>query len=105
MILFIDNITFMESIPYKYDLFIIYLIVSNLIGFLCMLVDKRRAVLHQWRIRESTLLLLALIGGSFGIFLGMTIFHHKTRKLRFVIGIPAILIIQFLFLCYSRGFL
>lgn len=89
----------MEPIPYFGQALMIYLIVMNLIGFLCMLIDKRKAILHQWRISEHTLLSLAVFGGGLGILLGMIVFHHKTRKLKFVFVIPLILILQFLFFC------
>ena len=57
-------------------------------------IDKRRAKRDAWRIRERTLFLLALFGGSLGAMAGMWIFHHKTRHWYFVIGMPAILILQ-----------
>lgn len=69
-----------------------------------MLIDKRRAIFRQWRIRENTLLLLALFGGSFGILLGMIVFHHKTQKPKFFIGIPLILIFQLFIIYYGYSF-
>ena len=59
---------------------IIYLIIINLIAFLAMFIDKKKAQKGKWRIKESTLLILALIGGSIGAISGMYIFHHKTQK-------------------------
>ena len=73
---------------------IIYLIVINLISFLAMYIDKRKAKYGRWRIPEQTLLILALIGGSIGAIAGMYTFRHKTKKLRFSIGFPVILILQ-----------
>ena len=75
---------------------IIYLLVINLIAFLAMLIDKRKAQKGRWRIKESTLLILALIGGSIGAISGMYTFHHKTQKPRFYIGFPVIIILQIL---------
>ena len=75
---------------------IIYLLVINLIAFLAMLIDKRKAQKGRWRIKESTLLILALIGGSIGAISGMYTFHHKTQKPRFCIGFPVIIILQIL---------
>lgn len=66
----------------------------NLAAFAAMGIDKRRAKRGAWRIRERTLFLLALFGGSLGAMAGMWIFHHKTRHWYFVIGMPAILILQ-----------
>ena len=76
--------------------FIIYLVVINLIAFLAMYIDKRKAKYGKWRIPEQTLLVLAIIGGSIGAISGMYIFHHKTQKPRFYIGFPIIIILQIL---------
>ncbi len=57
-------------------------------------IDKRKAIKKRWRIRESTLFLIAFVGGSIGAILGMRIFHHKTKHWYFVYGIPLILLIQ-----------
>jgi len=61
-----------------------------------MLIDKYRAQKNQWRIRESTLIGIAVIGGSIGIFLGMRLFRHKTKHAKFYIGVPLILALQLL---------
>lgn len=82
----------------------LYLAVINLIGFAMMGIDKRRAVKKQWRIRESSLFLVALIGGSAGCLIGMRTFHHKTKHWYFVYGMPAILVLQiFLALMAKRA--
>ena len=73
---------------------LIYLIVINLIAFLAMYIDKKRAKWGKWRIKESTLFLLVLLGGGVGGIAGMYTFRHKTKKPGFVIGFPAILIIE-----------
>ena len=75
---------------------IIYLIIVNIIAFLAMFIDKKKAEKNRWRIKESTLLILALIGGSIGAIAGMYVFHHKTQKPRFYIGIPIIIVLQIL---------
>ena len=75
-------------------LLICYFLIVNLIGFLSMYVDKRRARKHLWRIPETTLFIIAIIGGSIGSIVGMHLFRHKTRPWYFVYGMPAILIIQ-----------
>lgn len=74
--------------------FIIYLIVINIIAFLAMYIDKRKAKYGRWRIPEQTLFILAVIGGSIGAIIGMYTFRHKTKKLRFSIGFPLILVLQ-----------
>lgn len=71
-----------------------YVIIINLTGFFLMGIDKRKAVKHAFRIPESTLFIVALIGGSLGSLLGMYVFHHKTRHWYFVYGMPAILLLQ-----------
>lgn len=71
-----------------------YLLIVNAAAFLLMLIDKVKAKKNRWRIRESTLMLWAAIGGSIGALAGMYTFRHKTRHRKFTIGIPAILALQ-----------
>lgn len=71
-----------------------YLLVINVTGYVLMFIDKRRAQNNQWRIKEATLFLTAAIGGSIGSMLGMKVFRHKTKHLSFLIGMPAIFIVQ-----------
>ena len=73
---------------------LIYLVIINLIAFLAMYIDKKRAKWGRWRIKESTLFTLVLLGGGIGGIAGMHTFRHKTKKMRFVIGFPAILIVE-----------
>ncbi len=75
---------------------IIYVIAINIIAFLAMFIDKRKAEKGKWRIKEATLLVLALVGGSIGATIGMYRFHHKTKKARFFIGIPVMIFLQIL---------
>ena len=63
-------------------------------------IDKLKAKKGKWRITESTLLLLAIIGGSIGAFLGMKVWHHKTMHKKFKYGIPLIIILQLGVLLY-----
>ena len=72
-------------------LLLYYLLIISAAGFLLMLVDKWKAKKNRWRIRESTLLIVAALGGSVGSLLGMYIFRHKTLHLKFTLGIPLIL--------------
>lgn len=73
---------------------IIYLIVINLITFLAMFIDKRKAKKGKRRIPEKTLFILVALGGGIGGIAGMYTFRHKTKKARFIIGFPAILIFE-----------
>ena len=75
-------------------LILFYLLIVNAVAFLLMLVDKQKARKKLWRIPESTLLLSAAIGGSIGSLTGMYTFRHKTKHLKFTLGVPAILILQ-----------
>ncbi|MDY3225748.1 MAG: DUF1294 domain-containing protein [Candidatus Faecousia sp.] len=72
-------------------LLLCYLLIINAAGFLLMLVDKWKAKKNRWRVRESTLLLVAALGGSVGSLMGMYAFRHKTKHLKFTLGIPLIL--------------
>lgn len=74
--------------------FLLYLLLINAAAFLLMLVDKLKARKNRWRIPERTLFGSALLGGSIGALLGMYTFRHKTKHLRFTLGMPAILIAQ-----------
>lgn len=76
------------------ELLIVYVVAVNAVAFVVYGVDKYKAQKAKWRIRESTLLLLAAIGGSAGAWLGMKIWRHKTRHAKFRYGVPAILLIQ-----------
>ena len=75
---------------------IIYIIVINIIAFVTMYWDKRRAIKGKWRVKENTLLFLVILGGGIGAIVGMYTFRHKTKKMAFVIGFPLILICQIL---------
>lgn len=80
----------------KLPWFVYYLIAINLVGAALMFIDKRKAIRHKWRISEKTLFLAALLGGSAGCIFGMYTFRHKTRHLSFVIGMPAIFLVEML---------
>lgn len=75
-------------------LILLYLLIVNAIAFILMLADKRMAQNNLWRIPEATLLMSAAIGGSIGSLAGMYTFRHKTKHLKFTLGVPAILIAQ-----------
>ena len=88
-------------------IFILYGIIVNIAGFAAMGIDKSRARRKAWRIPESTLFLIALLGGSIGALRGMYGFRHKTRHWYFVWGMPAILILQaaaILYLLFASPF-
>lgn len=73
---------------------LVYLFIVNALGFTLMLADKHKAKKNLWRIPEATLMGVAAIGGSFGSLLGMYLVRHKTKHLKFTLGIPVILAVQ-----------
>lgn len=79
-----------------------YIVGVNILAFLVYGIDKWQAKKSKWRISEATLLLLAIIGGSIGAWLGMKVWHHKTMHKKFKYGVPAILIIQIILIGYSN---
>ncbi len=70
-----------------------YFLIVNLWGFIQMFIDKRKAERNYWRLSEFTLFIPAILGGAPGCLLGMHLFHHKTKHLKFIIGMPLLLII------------
>ena len=69
-----------------------YLIIINIVTFLVYGIDKWKARKAMWRVREASLFMLAVLGGSIGAWLGMKVWHHKTQHKKFRYGIPAIII-------------
>lgn len=74
---------------------LIYIFLINTAGFMLFYIDKKRAVTDKYRISEKALISVSILGGSVGGMLAMRIFHHKTRKKKFKIGIPTIMCVQF----------
>lgn len=82
-------------------IFLIVFLVMNIVGFILMGVDKSRAKKHQYRIREKTLWLVAILGGAVGSTAGMKYFRHKTKHLQFKFGFPILAIIELIILVYQ----
>ena len=76
--------------------FIIYLVIINFLGFIIMGIDKLKAKRGSRRIPENTLFMFTILGGGVGTILGIYIFRHKTKKKKFTVGMPIILIIEIL---------
>lgn len=72
----------------------IYLAAISLIAFFLTLHDKRAAKKHRWRVKERTLLLVAALGGSVSMLLTMLAIRHKTKHAKFMVGIPAMILVQ-----------
>lgn len=79
---------------------IYYFIIINIIAFITFGIDKYLAINNKYRISEEMLILLSISGGPLGCLVGMYIFHHKTRKVKFKITIP-ILLIMWMFIIFK----
>ena len=78
----------------------LYLLLINIITFALYAIDKLNAKTDSWRISERMLIIFSAVGGSVGALLGMYICRHKTRKNKFKIGVPVLLIIQIILIIY-----
>ena len=81
-------------------LILLYIVLINILTFFIYGIDKLNAKKSKWRVPESTLMGLAIIGGSIGAWLGMKIWHHKTLHKKFKYGVPLILVAQTALCCY-----
>ncbi len=79
---------------------LIFVMFMTWLGYYIMKVDKRYAKEDKRRVRERTLLLIALVGGSLGMYIGMYKFKHKTLHKKFTIGVPVIMLIQLAYVVY-----
>ena len=77
-----------------------YFLGINILAFAATVIDKHNAKTGNWRIREKTLLTLALLGGSITMYFVMRIIRHKTLHNKFMIGLPIIIILQCALLFY-----
>lgn len=81
-------------------LILLYIVLINILTFFIYGIDKLKAKKSKWRVPESTLMGMAIIGGSIGAWLGMKIWHHKTLHKKFKYGVPLILVAQTALCCY-----
>lgn len=77
-----------------YNFFILYLIIINFLSVIITVYDKYCAVHNKWRVKELTLLFFSCLGGSVFMYITMLIIRHKTKKPKFMVGIPFIFILQ-----------
>lgn len=75
-------------------LILLYLFVANVVTFVIFGIDKHKAIKHEWRIPEGSLMGFAALGGALGALLGMKFYRHKTRHAKFTVGVPLILVIH-----------
>ena len=81
---------------------VIYLIVINILGFLIMGLDKHKAKMAERRIPENTLFMFTILGAGIGTIAGMYVFYHKTKKMKFKVGMPLVLILEILIFVYFK---
>ncbi len=78
------------------NILFIYLLLISIFAIIITIYDKLCAIGKHWRVKENTLLLISAIGGSIAMYITMQIIRHKTRHIKFMLGIPIIIIIQLL---------
>jgi len=93
------NLVLNQNIIYAFYIFL----GINLFSFFVMYYDKWKSENHYWRISEKTLFILAFLFGGIGIYFGMFVFHHKTKKWYFILGIPFLIALN-LYLLYQAYF-
>ncbi len=87
------------------DIALWYVVFINAWAFTMYGIDKYKAKHGLWRIPEAALLLVAAVGGSVGAWCGMQVFHHKTRKPKFSIGVPVIFVVEVVLVVYGFRFI
>lgn len=84
------------------EFLLIYLLIISIISCFITIYDKHCAIIGKWRVKEFTLILLSIMGGSMFMYLTMLAIRHKTRKPKFMIGIPIIILCQILIFIFVR---
>lgn len=79
---------------FKLKFIILFFIIMSIVTFIMYFIDKRKAVKKRWRIPEATLLTVSFLGGSFGAFLAMKTFRHKTQHAKFYITVPVMMVLH-----------
>ena len=82
------------------EIIVLYLIILNTMGFMTMHIDKRKAIKHEFRIPEKRIFTICILGGSLGVLTGMYTFRHKTKHVKFIIGIPISILINIVTIYY-----
>lgn len=82
-----------------------YIIIINIISFFIMLYDKKQAIYNNFRISEKTIFIISLLLGGIGTYVGMYVFRHKTKHLKFTIGIPIVIILNIISVFYIFNYL
>ncbi|MCL2405782.1 MAG: DUF1294 domain-containing protein [Defluviitaleaceae bacterium] len=69
-------------------------VLWNIITFWLYALDKKRAKNNQWRIKESTLILVAFLMGGLGAMVGMKVLRHKTQHMQFKVLVPIAVVLN-----------
>lgn len=77
-----------------YNIILVYFLIISIIAVIITVYDKKRAEQNKWRVKESTLLIVSALGGAAAMYTAMQLIHHKTQKLKFMLGIPAMFILH-----------
>ena len=75
-------------------IFIIYYFIISIIGIILTIADKKKAQKGKWRIPEATLMICGLLGAALPMYLTMKKIRHKTKHNKFMIGLPAEMVIH-----------
>lgn len=76
------------------DLIITYLIFISVFAVIVTVYDKILAITNKRRIPERTLMIVSVLGGSLAMYLTMQLIRHKTRKTKFMVGLPIVILLQ-----------
>ena len=74
-----------------------YILFINIFSLMIMCIDKKKARERRWRVSESSLMILGFLGGSIGLLAGMYVLRHKTKHVKFTLGVPMLLLLNLLF--------
>lgn len=83
-----------EEAAHTRTVLLFWFLFINVVAYLVMSDDKKRAKQRRERIPEKTLFLLAAIGGALGVLLAMNTKRHKTKHLSFKVGVPLLLLLN-----------
>lgn len=90
--------------PWYFDLLIIYFVGISLVSVVMTVSDKTSAKKGGWRIPEATLMTLGLFGGALSMYVTMKIIRHKTKHLKFMIGLPLEIAFHAVLMCLAIYF-
>ncbi len=94
----ISSLIFVVEVMMK--ILVFYLIAVNIAAILIMGIDKHRSRRNKWRISEKSIFITGVAGGGLGVIFGMVLFRHKTRHLKFTLGVPLIVILNIVTVSY-----